>query len=146
MTTEFILNANCVRASHQYSESGRERTDDEIFSVRRHRLLRPISCKRAISTQSEVVSWGQASQVDPSAQRANHPRGQRRMVAEESTMRIRSIRSVLFAFVVLFMSSASWGQVFISVEFGPAALTHLPTEAPAAAGTGTSAADETKCE
>jgi hypothetical protein len=36
-------------------------------------------------------------------------------------MRIRSIRAVLFAFVVL-VSSASFGQVAISVRFGPPAL------------------------
>ena len=37
-------------------------------------------------------------------------------------MRIRSIRAVLFAFVVLILSSASFGQVRISVQFGPPAL------------------------
>jgi len=37
-------------------------------------------------------------------------------------MRIRSIRAVLFAFVVLVMSSASFAQVRISVTFGPPAL------------------------
>ncbi|MGA1988541.1 MAG: hypothetical protein ABSG72_19895 [Candidatus Sulfotelmatobacter sp.] len=37
-------------------------------------------------------------------------------------MRIRSIRAVLFAFVVLIMSSASFAQVRISVTFGPPAL------------------------
>jgi len=34
-------------------------------------------------------------------------------------MRIRSIRAVLFAFVVLVMSAASFGQIRISVRFGP---------------------------
>ena len=37
-------------------------------------------------------------------------------------MRIRSIRSVLFAFAVLVMSSASFGQLSVSVAFGPPAL------------------------
>ena len=37
-------------------------------------------------------------------------------------MRIRSIRAVLFAVVVLIMSSASFGQFRISVTFGPPAL------------------------
>jgi len=37
-------------------------------------------------------------------------------------MRIRSIRALLFAFVVLVMSSASFGQIRISVRFGPPAL------------------------
>ena len=37
-------------------------------------------------------------------------------------MRIRTIRTLLFAFVVLVMSSASFGQVRISVSFGPPAL------------------------
>jgi hypothetical protein len=37
-------------------------------------------------------------------------------------MNIRSIRSVLFAFVVLVMSSASFAQLRISVSFGPPAL------------------------
>ncbi len=37
-------------------------------------------------------------------------------------MRIRSIRTILFAFVVLVMSAASFGQVRISVRFGPPAL------------------------
>jgi hypothetical protein len=37
-------------------------------------------------------------------------------------MRIRSIRALLFAFVVLVMSSASFAQVRISVAFGPPAL------------------------
>ncbi len=37
-------------------------------------------------------------------------------------MNIRSIRSVLFAFVVLVMSSASFAQLRISVGFGPPAL------------------------
>ncbi len=37
-------------------------------------------------------------------------------------MRSRSIRAWLFAFVVLVMSSASFGQVRISVRFGPPAL------------------------
>lgn len=37
-------------------------------------------------------------------------------------MQIRSVRSVLFAFVVLVMSSASFGQLRISVGFGPPAL------------------------
>jgi hypothetical protein len=37
-------------------------------------------------------------------------------------MRIRLIRAVLFAFVVLIMSSASFAQVRISVTFGPPAL------------------------
>ncbi len=35
---------------------------------------------------------------------------------------MRSVRTVLFAFVVLVMSSASFGQVRISVSFGPPAL------------------------
>ena len=37
-------------------------------------------------------------------------------------MRIRSIRVVVFAFVVLVMSSAAFGQLRISVAFGPPAL------------------------
>jgi hypothetical protein len=37
-------------------------------------------------------------------------------------MRIRSIRALVFAFVVLVMSSASFGQLRISVSFGPPAL------------------------
>jgi hypothetical protein len=37
-------------------------------------------------------------------------------------MRIRSIRAVVLAFVVLVMSSASFGQLRISVSFGPPAL------------------------
>src|SRR5271165_359471 len=37
-------------------------------------------------------------------------------------MSIRSVRMVLFAFVVLLMSSASFGQVRVSVSFGPPAL------------------------
>jgi hypothetical protein len=37
-------------------------------------------------------------------------------------MHIRSIRAILFAFVVLIFSSASFGQVRISVQFGPPAL------------------------
>jgi hypothetical protein len=37
-------------------------------------------------------------------------------------MRIGSLRAALFAFVVLIMSSASFGQVRISVSFGPPAL------------------------
>jgi hypothetical protein len=37
-------------------------------------------------------------------------------------MRNRTIRTILFAFVVLMMSSASFGQVRISVAFGPPAL------------------------
>ena len=37
-------------------------------------------------------------------------------------MRIRSIRAVLFAIVVLALSAASFGQVRISVRFGPPAL------------------------
>jgi hypothetical protein len=37
-------------------------------------------------------------------------------------MRTRSIRAVLFAFVVLILSTASFGQVRISVRFGPPAL------------------------
>jgi WXXGXW repeat (2 copies) len=37
-------------------------------------------------------------------------------------MHIRSIRAVLFAFVVLILSSASFSQVRISVQFGPPAL------------------------
>jgi hypothetical protein len=37
-------------------------------------------------------------------------------------MHIRSVRAVLFALVVLVLSSASYGQVHISVRFGPPAL------------------------
>jgi len=37
-------------------------------------------------------------------------------------MRIRSIRAMVFAFVVLVMSSASFGQLRVSVSFGPPAL------------------------
>jgi hypothetical protein len=44
------------------------------------------------------------------------------MVGGESIMRIRSIHALLFAFVVLILSTASFGQVGISVQFGPPAL------------------------
>jgi hypothetical protein len=37
-------------------------------------------------------------------------------------MRIRSVRAMLFAFAMLLMSSASFGQLRISVSFGPPAL------------------------
>ena len=37
-------------------------------------------------------------------------------------MRIRSLRAMFFVFVVLIISSASFGQVRISVSFGPPAL------------------------
>jgi len=37
-------------------------------------------------------------------------------------MRIRSVRAVLFAFVVLILATASFGQVRITVRFGPPAL------------------------
>jgi hypothetical protein len=44
------------------------------------------------------------------------------MIGQEKKMNIRTVRTVLFAFVVLVMSSASFGQVRISVSFGPPAL------------------------
>jgi WXXGXW repeat (2 copies) len=41
---------------------------------------------------------------------------------EKASMRIHSLRAMLFVFVVLVLSSASFGQVRISVSFGPPAL------------------------